>query len=116
MPLEVIPLISTPFERVAIYIVGPIKPSSKRGNRFILTLIDVTTHYLEVVAVTSIGTITIAEALLGIFSKTGLLREILIDNRSQFTSHMMKELQRLLSIKSVTASLYHAQCNGLIEK
>ena len=65
---------------------------------------------------TRCGKGAIAEVLLGILSKTGLPREILSDNGSQFTSHMMKELQRLLSIKPVTVSLYRAQCNSVVEK
>jgi hypothetical protein len=91
VPLGVMPIISIPFERVGVDIVGPLRPSNNNGNRFILTLIDVATRYPEAVAVCNIDTITIAEALLGIFSRTGIPREILSDNGSQFTSHMMKE-------------------------
>ena len=34
------PIISTPFERVAVDLVGPLKPASQAGHKYILTLID----------------------------------------------------------------------------
>lgn len=42
-PLGRMPLIDTPFERVAVDIIGPLKPTSRMGNRYILTLVDIVT-------------------------------------------------------------------------
>jgi len=39
VPLGNVPLIDTPFKRVAVDFVGPIFPASDRGNRYILTLV-----------------------------------------------------------------------------
>ena len=50
------------------------------------------------------------------FCDTGVPSEVLSDKGSQFTSDIMKEVQRLLQIQSITTSPYHAQCNGLCEK
>ncbi|GFO02879.1 gypsy retrotransposon integrase-like protein 1 [Plakobranchus ocellatus] len=44
VPLEKVPLIDTPFKRVAIDLVGPINPPNEAGHRFILTLVDYTTR------------------------------------------------------------------------
>ena len=33
----------------------------------------------------------------------------------QFTSEIMKEVARLLSLQQLTTSAFHAQCNGLVE-
>ena len=35
---------------------------------------------------------------------------------SQFTSEIMKEVSRLLSLEQLATSAFHAQCNGLVER
>ena len=50
------------------------------------------------------------------FTRLGFPSEILTDMGSQFTSAVMKEVSRLLSIKMLTTSPYHPCCNGLVEK
>ena len=44
VPLGHTPLIDTPFQRVAVDIVGPIEPRSENRNRYILTMIDYATQ------------------------------------------------------------------------
>ncbi|GFS01044.1 zinc finger protein [Elysia marginata] len=63
VPLEKVPLVDTPFKRVATDIVGPINPPSEAGHRFILTLIDYATGYAEAVPLRTIDTEIVAEAL-----------------------------------------------------
>ena len=73
-------------------------------------------RYPEAVALKSIDTEVVAEALICIFSRVGLPNEILCDNGSQFVSGLMKEVARLLSITWVCSTPYHPQSNGLCEK
>ena len=40
MPLGEMPIMDSPFKRVAIDLIGPINPTSDRGNRYILKLVD----------------------------------------------------------------------------
>ena len=47
VPLEQMPVIDLPFKRVAVDIIGPIDPPSESGHRYILTLVDYATSYLE---------------------------------------------------------------------
>ena len=68
-PLGEMPLIDTPFKRVAVDLVGPITPASERGHRYILTLVDYATRYPEAVPLKNIDTETVAEALLDIYSR-----------------------------------------------
>ncbi|PIK61334.1 hypothetical protein BSL78_01754 [Apostichopus japonicus] len=56
VPLGRMPLIDTPFHRVAIDLVGPLAPVSDRGNRYVLTLVDYATRFPEAVALPSIET------------------------------------------------------------
>ena len=116
VPLGRMPLIDTPFRRVAVDIVGPIDPVTHRGNRYILTLVDYASRYPEAVPLPRIEAERVAEALLEIFSRVGIPHEILSDMGTQFTSNLMKEVSRLLSLKQLHTTPYHPICNGLVEK
>ena len=110
------PVIDIPFKRVAIDIVGPIFPPSDRKNRYILTMVDYATRYPEAVPLKDVTTETVAEALVNMFSRLGVPEEVLSDQGAQFTSSMMKEVSRLLSIQQLVTSPYHPMANGLCEK
>lgn len=115
-PLQRMPIIGVPFQRVGIDLVGPISPPSSSGNRFILCVVDYATRYPEAVALPGITTEQVAEALCRIFSRMGVPNQILSDQGSQFVSAVMQEVYRLLSIQHITSTPYHAQSNGLVEK
>ena len=115
-PLQEQPLIDVPFSRVAIDLVGPITPASGRGHRWILTLVDIATRYPDAIPLKSITTEAVAESLVDIFSRVGIPDEILSDRGSQFTSDVMREVGRLLSVAQLHSSIYHPMTNGLVER
>ena len=115
-PLQSMPIIDSPFKRVAIDLVGPISPPSEEGHRYVLTLIDYATRYPEAIPLKKIDTETVAEALVDMFSRLGIPEEILSDLGTQFVSDCMEEVNRLLSIKHLTTTPFHPACNGLVEK
>ncbi|XP_076457318.1 uncharacterized protein LOC143291362 [Babylonia areolata] len=115
-PLQPVPVVEVPFSRVAIDLVGPIKPTSSQGHQYILTLVDVATWYPEAVALKSVTTEAVAEALLEIFSRTGIPDEVLSDLGTQFTSDIMREVMRLLSVSQLHTTPYHPQTNGVVER
>ena len=115
-PLGVMPLISTPFERVAIDLVGPISPPTEEGHRYIITLMDYATRYPEAIPLKRADTPVVAEALLDMFSRLGIPAEVLSDKGTQFLSELMAEVSRLLSFHQLTTTPYHPMCNGLVEK
>ena len=96
VPLGSMPLMSSPFERVALDLIGPIFPPTDRGNRYILTFMDYATRYPEAVALPRIETERVAESLVGMFSRLGVPEQILTDLGSQFTSDLTKEISRLM--------------------
>ncbi|XP_068245278.1 uncharacterized protein [Palaemon carinicauda] len=116
VPLGEVPLIDTPFKRVAVDLIGPILPRSSSGNKYILTMVDYATRYPEALALPSIETERVADALLSFFSRVGIPEEMVTDRGSQFTSQMMDEVRGLLSIKHLPTTPYHAMANGLVEK
>ena len=97
MPLGKLPLIDTPFKRVAVDIVGPFEPRSEKRNRYILTMIDYATRYPEAVALPSIETGRVAEALVEMLGRVGIPDEMLTDSESQFTAEVMKEVSNHFS-------------------
>ena len=99
VPLGSMPLIDSPFKRVAVDIVGPIAPPREAGHRYIVTLVDYATRYPEAVPLKKITTEAVAEALLDIYSRVGIPEEVLTDQGTQFMSKCMQEVSRLLSIK-----------------
>ncbi|XP_040064183.1 uncharacterized protein LOC120838367 [Ixodes scapularis] len=114
-PLGRMPIIETPFERVSIDLIGPLSPTSKNENQFILTLVDFATGYPEAVAQPSTDSKTVAEGLIEIFSRVGLPSEIISDKGTSFTSELMNEVTELLSFKHLLSAPYHSKCNGLVE-
>jgi len=73
------------------------------------------TRFPEAVPLKNINTCAVAEELLEIFSTMGIPNRVHSDRGSQFTSEMMKEVYRLLSIRQSTTSPYHAMGNGIVE-
>lgn len=116
VPLSSMPLIDTPFQRIAVDIVGPIYPMTDRKNRYILTIVDYATRYPEAIALPNIEAQTVAEALVTTFSRVGIPREILTDQGAQFTSEVMRQVSQLLSIRQLVTTPYHLACNGLVER
>ena len=101
------PIIDTPFRRVAVDLVGPIQPRTERGNKYILTLVDFATRYPEAIPLKNIKASTVAEALVEIFSRIGVPQEILSDRGSQFTSGLFAEVSKLLSMRQLFTTPYH---------
>lgn len=81
--------------------------ATDRGNRYILTLVDFATRYPEAVALKGIETEKVAEALIDIFCRIGIPKEMLTDQSTQFTSELMAETSRLLSFRQLTTKPYH---------
>ncbi|KAL8583209.1 hypothetical protein ACOMHN_053722 [Nucella lapillus] len=98
-PLQRVPLISTPFKRVAVDIVGPLNPPSEKGNRYILTMVDYATKYPEAIAHANTDSATVTDALLDMWSCLGIPEEVVSDKGTQFTSQLMKEVHQLLHIR-----------------
>ena len=69
-----------------------------------------------VIPLKTITTEVVAEALVEVFARVGVPNEILTDCGAQFTSELMKEVSRLLSLKQLRTMPYHPICNGLVEK
>ena len=79
-------------------------------------LMDCATRYPDAIALPSIDTERVAEALVEMFSRVGVPKEVLSDRGTNFTSELMKEVARLLSVRQLHTSPYHPMANGMVEK
>lgn len=116
VPLMKMPILTEPFSRVAVDLVGPLSPPSSDGHRYILTLIDIATGFPEAVPLKTIDSIAVSEALMHIFSRVGIPKEILSDRGAQFTSALMGEIHKMAGLKPLFTTPYHPMCNGRIER
>ena len=114
-PLVPLPIITEPFQKIAMDIVGPL-PRSRSGNRYVLVICDYATRYPEAIALRSIDAEHVAEELIKVFSRVGVPQEILTDQGSNFTSQLLTELYRLLHVHPIRTSPYHPQTDGLVER
>ena len=110
------PIIEQPFKRVGVDIIGPLKPMSERGFQFLVVMIDFSTRYCDALPLKRIDSVSVAEALFTMFSRVGIPNEILTDNGAQLKSEHMTEFLRLLGMKRLCTTPWHAQCNGLVER
>jgi hypothetical protein len=114
-PLMPLPVIEEPFKRIAMDIVGPVQKSSQ-GNRFILTVMDYATKFPEAIPLRRVDAVTVAEALVEVFSRLGIPEEILTDQGSNFMSTLMSELFEMLKVNHIRTSPYHPQTDGMVER
>ena len=114
-PLVPLPVMETPFVRIATDVVGPLS-ESRVGNKFVLVICDYATRYPEAVPLRSCDTEHVAEALVNFIAQVGVPREILSDQGTNFTSQLMKEIQNLLHVRAIKTTPYHPQTDGLIKR
>ncbi len=105
-----LPVMTEPFRRIAMDIVGPL-PRSFDGNKYILVICDYATRFPE-----AIDASRIAEELVKFFSKFGIPEEILTEQGSNFTSQLLAEIYKMLHIHPIRTTPYHPQTDGLVER
>ena len=84
-PLMPLPVLSEPFKRIVMDIIGPL-PRSRSGKRYVLVICDYATRYPEPIPLHSTDASHIAEELIGVFAKMGIPSEILTDQGSNFVT------------------------------
>ena len=110
-PLIPLPVISEPFTRMAMDIVGP-QPRSSAGHKYLLVMCDYATRYPEAVPQRSIDAEHVAEELIKLFARVGTPQVVLIDQGSNFKSQLLAELYKLLHIHLIRTSPYHLKLMG----
>ena len=108
-------IVTVPFERVSIDIVGP-QPKSRGGFQYLFTYIDNASRWPEAEPLRSITTKSVMKALETICLRNGFPRIVVSDNGTQFCSNEFKKFCQQHNIKSIKSSPYRPQSNGLVER
>ena len=95
-----LPVISEPFERITMDVVGPL-PRSRSGHRYVLVICDYGTRYPEAIPMKTVDAEAVAEELLKLFTQVGIPKEILTDQGTNFTLQLLAELYRLLRVNAL---------------
>lgn len=111
-PLKLVPLISEPFRRLVVDVVGPL-PVTKSGYRYILTLICPATKFPEAVPLKEQSSVEIVDALLSVFSRVGFPSELQSDQGSVFTSALTTTFLERCGIRIIHSSVRHPQSNSV---
>lgn len=102
-------------DQIAMDIVGPL-PETQNGNRFILTLQDDLTKFIQAYALPEHNAQIVAIHFLKFCTQFGFPDSILSDQGKEFTSATFKEINKLIGTKHKLASPYHPQTNGALER
>ena len=114
-PLQPIPVLTEPFEKLAFDLVGPF-PRSVDGFKYVLTGICLATRYPEAIPLKDIRAETVAEGMVEVFSRSSIPRQLLTDQGSQFVGQLTTQLCRKLNIEKLRTTPYHPQSNGCLER
>ena len=115
VPMVARPVLSEPFESVALDLVGPME-KGEGGNCYLLTCICLSSKWPDAIPLRTITTRSVADAMWQVFSRVGIPRQILMDCGAQFTAKSMGEVCDMLGIDRVKTTPYHPATNGNIER
>eukprot|EP00834_Sanchytrium_tribonematis_P005485 NODE_335_length_9311_cov_0.760313.p1 type:complete len:485 gc:universal NODE_335_length_9311_cov_0.760313:7947-6493(-) len=109
-----------PFQVVAIDVVGPLSSVSEDDGivfTHILTIIDIKTRFIELVALTNTSGLNIANTVDNVWLNRYPRPEcILTDQGKNLIGTEMEELFQSYGIKHLYTTVYNPQCNSIIER
>ncbi|GFW46404.1 retrovirus-related Pol polyprotein from transposon 17.6 [Trichonephila clavipes] len=87
-----------------------------KGHKYILCLVDQHTRWGEAVPLTSLSAKVTCEALLSIFSRTGIPNVVASDNGTNFAADLTKEFEKRIGSSPRFSTPGYPQSNGLVER
>ena len=104
-----------PFDKSAMDLVTDFMESSK-GNKHILTIIDLLTGWPEVIPIPNKSADTVTKAFIRLYLPRHMCpRFILSDNGTEFKNQVFDQVTKDLGIERIFSTPYHPQSNGKLE-
>ncbi|WJX95108.1 hypothetical protein P8452_76467 [Trifolium repens] len=105
-----------PFRGWALDLIGEIKPSSSKNQRYILVGIDYFTKWIEAIPLPNVDQEAVISFIQShIIYRFGIPESITTDQGSVFTGRKMVEFAQQTGFKLLTSTPYYAQANGQVE-
>ena len=115
--VQSMPIPEQPFQAVSTDILGPFKPSKQTGNKYVLVFICYLTKYVELIPLSDIKAVTVANAFINnVICRHGTCDFLHSDRGTNYLSHIVRETCNLLNIKKTQTTSFHPQCNGQSER
>jgi transposase InsO family protein len=90
---------------------------SKRGNRYILLVVDYFTKWAEAFPLKQHTALKVAQVLMErVIVQHGVPTQLHTDQGAEFTGELIKQLSNLLEIRKSRTSPYHPQSDGMVER
>ncbi|GFX30743.1 retrovirus-related Pol polyprotein from transposon 412 [Trichonephila clavipes] len=105
-----------PFQVVNIDLIDPVDPVSSQGHKYILCLMDQHSRWPEAIPIQSLTAKSTIEALLEIFSRTGIPEVIVMYNATNFTASLTQEFLKILVACPRFSTPYHLEGNRLFKR
>ena len=114
-PLHMMEIPDRPFDKIAMDLVMDFMESSK-GNKHILTIIDLLTSWPEAIPIPNKSADTITKAFIRHYLPRHMCpRFILSDNGTEFKNQIFDKVTKDLGIERIFSAPYHPQSNGKLE-
>ncbi|XP_068211743.1 uncharacterized protein [Palaemon carinicauda] len=114
-PLQPIPVLPEPFDKVILDCVGPL-PKSKKQNQYTITIMCSSIRYPDAYPLRNISSKTLIPVLIKFFTQYGITKIIQTDRGSNFTSDLFRQVMAAMSIKHTLSSVYHPESQGALER
>jgi len=114
--VQPIPVPRQRFLHVHVDLVGPLS-TARDGNRYLFTMIDRTSRWIEAVPLRDMEAATCADAFVATWvARFGVPGQLTSDRGRQFTSSLWAHVCQQLGIQHSLTTAYHPQSNGMVER
>ena len=115
VPINAVMRPEQPFEVINIDVIGPFSQKSN-GCAYVLTMIDQFSRWPEAIQIKNLKATTICDALLWIWTRTGIPKNVVMDNATYFKAELTDELTKKLGTKVRFSTPYFPQGNAVVER
>jgi len=116
VPIKAVARPQSNFEVVQIDLIGPIEPPSSSGHKYIISMIDLASRWVDSRPLKSLSAKECCDALLSMFNYTSIPEILISDNATNFVSELSNEMFTRLGIEVRHGAVGHSECQGLVER